>query len=75
MVWYLPYLDTAYDVSNRYMSGTVELCFGSLKEAQTFFDRATSSGDLENAELRVDAKGHPRGRLVAEWADKSARHQ
>jgi hypothetical protein len=68
MVDYRPYQGTPYDVS-RSSSGAIEVCFASLKEARRFFDQAVSSGHIESAELREDAKGHPRGRLIDEFND------
>jgi hypothetical protein len=68
MVDYRPYQGTPYDVS-RSSVGSIEVCFASLKEARRFFDQAISSGHIELAELREDAKGHPRGRLIDEFND------
>ena len=68
MVQYQPYSDTPYDVA-RGSVGTIEVFFASAEEAQSFFDLIVSSGDIERAELRLDAKGYPRGKLVSEWSD------
>jgi hypothetical protein len=65
MVAYLPFLGTPYDVSRSTYSGTVELCFATLADGRRFFDQATKSGDVENAELRA-GKGM-RGQLVDEF--------
>jgi len=71
MVWYLPYSETPYDITAMSTSATVEVFFGSIEEGESFFHKAIRSGYVEKAELRIDAKGHPRGRLVEEYdADK-----
>ena len=67
MVGYLPYLGTAYDVSQSTVSGSVELFFATLAAARKFFDSAVRSGDIEQAELRQDAAGHARGKLIDEF--------
>lgn len=55
-VWYLPYLDTIYDVTRRSMCGTVEIAFLNLENATEFFNLICKSNDIERAELLVNPR-------------------